>query len=415
MHIHISIKQIKIIIDRLPFDISKLLIRPLYRYTKILKNAIFIVCYSPIAVVLRFYRIQVPNFKLDRIGHLMVEPDIYLKKYYLQTGQFPKALILVVQNACANNEVINYWSKYFYVIRNPLLVKLLYPLQWHPWTHYDVQGVAVAINKGAEAYQIQRQWDARAPLLKLTDTDLIRGRRSLENLGIPKGSWYVCVHAREGGYSQSDEAVHSFRNSNSIRDFYMAMDWVISKGGYCIRMGDASMLPLLNKNGYIDYARSAHKSDWLDLYLAGTCRFFIGSNSGAYSMATFFGRPSVVVGLAPLSVLPIGNNDIGIPMLYERDGALLSFKEIFNSDSANFRSSKQYNDGNIVLIPNTAEEILHLVIEQYSRVNNIHTNSLEDEILQIEFKKLFRQDNYAYGARARIGKHFIKKYKHLIE
>lgn len=413
MPINLYFKIIKLIIDRLPFGVSKLIVRPLYEYVKKLKRIIFIIGYSPPAIILRCCSVQVPNFKLDRIGHLMLEPDAYLKEHFLQAARFPRALILANHNTCANNEMINYWSKYFYTVKNPVLARLLSPLQWHPWTCHDLQSFAVAINQSAEAYRIQREWQGRRPLLKLTDNHQIMGKRSLEHLGIPEGAWYVCVHAREGGYSPSDEAVHSFRNSNRISDFYSAMDWVISKGGYCIRMGDSSMVPLLKKNGYIDYAHSAIKSERLDLYLAGTCSFFIGSNSGAYSMATVFGRPSVVVGLAPLSVMPIGNDDIGIPMLYERDGVLLSFKEILNSPCGNFRSSQQYKDANISLIPNSAEEILHLVMEQYSRVNNTYITNSEDENWQSAFKSLFQNNSYAFGASAKIGTHFLKKYQNL--
>ena len=57
------------------------------------------------------------------------------------------------------------------------------------------------------------------------------------------------------------------------------MDYINLKGGYCIRIGDKSMKPILKKEGYIDYALSDLKNEEMDLFLAANCGLFIGSAS----------------------------------------------------------------------------------------------------------------------------------------
>ena len=110
----------------------------------------------------------------------------------------------------------------------------------------------------------------------------------LFQLGIQKKFWFVCVHARDIGYSPHDDVEHNFRNS-LIEDYYESMDYINLKGGYCIRIGDKSMKPILKKEGYIDYALSDLKNEEMDLFLAANCSLFIGSASGALAMSGVLG------------------------------------------------------------------------------------------------------------------------------
>ena len=59
---------------------------------------------------------------------------------------------------------------------------------------------------------------------------------SLE-LGLPPDAWYVCFHVREGGYSGDFDNI---RNCD-IDNYVEAMQYITSKGGWVVRMGDASM------------------------------------------------------------------------------------------------------------------------------------------------------------------------------
>ena len=363
---------------------------------------------------------KVPNFSITRIGHLIVEPETYVKEHLLSQGKVPRTLMLASREDVANQEILKYWKDYFWVVDHPALVKFLTPLTTHPLSGFNVYQYATAINSTAKAQTIQTQWADRETLFRLKDSHIEKGRKALIKLGIPEGSWFVCVHCREGGYSTSDEAWHSFRSSR-IKSYSLAMDYIISQGVFCIRMGDPTMEMLPKKDGWIDYAHSSEKSDWLDLYLSASCRFFLGSCSGAYNMATIFGVPVAIANMAPLSsCFPNGTNgkkDIGIPQLYRNieSGQLISFAEILNSPLGDFRHTVQFIEAGIELVKNSPEEIRDLAIEQFQKMSGTYQETTLDEELQNIFKSLFKPGHLTYGSTSSVSSMFLRKHQHLLQ
>ena len=401
----------------LPLGLQRLIVQT-YWLVHRLDRYVLIVIYLIPAAVLRLLNFRVPGFcYIDRIGHLLAEPDCYLKEERL--GLIPKhrVIMLAPKQQVANQAVLEYWRQYFIVVTSSKIARLLYPLSWHPLTRFDTSRYVVAMNKTADLPRIQALWADRPPLLKTNPGDARRGQKALEKLGVPSGTWFVCIHSREGGYSPSDEHLHSFRNSR-IEDYLMAIEHIISLGGMCIMMGDPTMRPAPKIEGLIDYAHHPLRSDWLDLYIAAHCRFFLGSASGALFMSWVFGVPVACANIAPLStVFPCGQKDIGIPKLYKEKstGRLLSFKEIMDSPASSYRFSSEFNAAGIELVNNSPEEIRDLAIEQFERSaspNFVYDE--EDEALQIRFRELFMPGHYMYGSASRIGRAFLKRYQHLL-
>ena len=62
---------------------------------------------------------------------------------------------------------------------------------------------------------------------------------------------------------------------------------VISRGGAVFRVGDKSMTPLPKTKGLIDYPFSNLKSDFMDIFLAATSKFVVGTASGYWTAASF--------------------------------------------------------------------------------------------------------------------------------
>jgi putative glycosyltransferase (TIGR04372 family) len=402
-------------IDSLPLNISVRFIRPFVRLIRLLLRLVVAFIYTPFAGIFWLLNIKFPDFFVERIGHLMVEPDCFLKEQLLKTGRIPRAIMLAPKSKSANQAAVRYWSKYFIVVDNSILASMLKPLQVHPWTKFKTFRYAVAMYQTADVYRINANWGSRPPLLKLKPCDIERGNDVLKIMGIPDGAWYVCVHAREGKFSLHDESLHSYRNV-SIADFEKSMAFIVSQGGYCIRMGDSTMVPAPNLPGVIDYALSAHKQDWMDLFLAAKCKFFLGSNSGAYAMATVFGRPSAVVGIAPLTALPFGVNDLGIPMLYKSDelDQILTFKKIIESPLSTYRLTEEYEKAGISLVKNLSDEILDLTIEQLERVQGKYSIDEGYESREAQFKSMLKLGHYCYGTASRVGGAFLAKYQHLL-
>jgi len=369
------------------------------------------------AAILWLLKVRFPGFFVERIGHLLLEPDCLIKEQKL--GLIPRfrVVMLASERNVPNKALLAYWRQHFRVVSSHHLVKLLRPFARNRLTSFDASKYAFAISGTAAFTSIQAQWGNRPPLLELTAEDRRRGDAALQAMGLPPGSWFVCVHSREGGYSPSDEHVHSYRNS-SMADYMEAMDHIVALGGWCIRMGDPSMAVMNPRPGVIDYANHHLRADWMDLYLSANCRFFLGNTSGAFLMASVFGRPAACANMAPLSaVYPFGSHDIGIPKLCReiQGGRLLSFREIMESPISNFRLSSEFRDAGIEVVDNTPEEIRELAMEQLERIETgaAHYDA-KDEELQQRFRSLFKPGHYMYGSASRVGRAFLRKYEHLL-
>ncbi len=403
-------------IDSLPFNMSERFIRPLVSLTRQIFFSCGVFVYTPVALICWTLNIKFPYVYVERIGHLMYEPDCFIKEQLLKRSRSSRAILLASKSKSANQAAVRYWSKYFIVIESPILASLLKPFQAHPFTKFDTSRYVGITDQTADLYPIHANWGLSPPLLKLDRCDVERGNEILKLMGIPAGAWYICVHAREGKYEPYGEHLHKFRNI-SINDFEKSVAYIVSQGGWCIRMGDSSMSPAPNVPGLIDYALSTYKQDWMDLFLAASCKFFLGSNSGAYTMATIFGRPSAVVGMAPLTVMGSGINDLSIQMLCKSDelGRTLSFEQIMQSPVANYRFAEEYEKAGISLVHNTSDDILDMAIEQLQRVEGKYTIDADDELRQEKFKAMLKPGHYCYGTASRIGNAFLKKHEYLLD
>lgn len=360
--------------------------------------------------------IQLTN--LNRIGHLAGEMDCLLKESLLDPGASHKGVLLAPRDRVANNRIVDYWAKYVSVIRSPWLCRLLNPMYRlrHVRFRDDMARYVATVDETAGYIEIQRRWGDRPPLLALTADDVARGRDELAKMGVPHDVRFVCFHNREGGYSPSDEQWHSYRNCN-VLNYLEAARCLVERGIYCVRLGDPTTQPLPRMPGVVDYAHSDSRSDWMDVFLCAQCEFFIGNSSGPLLLAGAFGRPMCLANLVPLStVLPFGPRDLGIPKLlwHEQERRYLTFREIFESQTANFRFSRLYREHGILPMENPAEDIRDLALESLDRLAGRASYTEEDERLQARFKALMRPGHTTYGSASRIGRDFMRKYAYLI-
>ena len=374
-------------------------------------TVVFILCYP----VCRLFNLRFPNVTIRAIGHLCIDVDCYLKEGILGLRPQYNSILLASRKQVANIHMLDYWEKYLKIIRSPFLCALLRPLTEIKSTRYHVYRYSSWIDAKADAYDIQRAYAGRPPLLSLSNSDFTRGWELLNELGIPRDGWFVCVHAREDGYAPNQD--QSYRNSD-IRDYFPAIRSITERGGWVIRVGDPTMRPIPEMDHVIDYVHLPIRSDWMDTFLAASCRFFFGCTSGLYCVAHVFGRPSVTVNKAPLSfVLPHGPNDIGIPkhVWSIRESRYLGFKELFSTPIGNYRYGEAYQRAAVRVVDNTPEDIQAAVMEMLDRVEGKSVYTEHDEELQRRFKLLMNQTHYSYGSLSRIGRDFMRKYSHLLE
>lgn len=326
-----------------------------------------------------------------------------------------KGIILAPDKHVANSQVLNYWSEYFIIIRSYVLCALLKPLLYNKLTCYDVMKYCYGIDEQADIFNIQRQYLGREPLLSMKGCDYERGRNWLNDLGVPRDAWFVCLHCREDGYVDGEN--QSYRNGD-INSYIPAIKTITDRGGWVIRMGGPTNKQIPSMERVIDYANLNSKNNWIDIFLCAACKFFIGTSSGLCAVSHVFGVPVVSTNAAPMSMMfGYRSDDLSIPKLvwsykYKR---LLSFHEVFDSDISNFRFDNLFYEANVKVVDNDPEDIKQVVLEMMDSLEGNVIYTAEDEQLQSSYKSMMKSVHYSYGTVARIGKDFLRKYAFLFE
>jgi putative glycosyltransferase (TIGR04372 family) len=359
--------------------------------------------------------VDVPHPLLEHVGHLALDLDSYLKNHLLSNRKVIP-VVLCAGRMPANEALLAKWSRHIRFVRNRRVERLLRPFLSFPELVDSTWGICATWQGAARVYDVQGRWADRAPLLRLSEAEIARGEAQLRALGVPEGAWFVCVHSREGGFVPVGEWQHSYRNSNIV-DYAEAMRAIVARGGWCVRVGDATMQPLDPMPGVVDYALSSAKSDWMDVFLCARCRFFLGNTSGLYVLAGIFGRPSVLANMAPLSCayspLP---SDISIPkLLMNKQGRILSFPDAFADKASEFRSTPEFVFHGLSLIDNTPQEIAELAMEMMDRLDGRLVEEPDDAALQARFRAFIQPHHHSWPPSARIGRAFLRRHRASLE
>jgi putative glycosyltransferase (TIGR04372 family) len=366
------------------------------------------------------YRIIRPSCDCTRIGHLLCEIDCLVKEIQLGIKKQRKYLIFYEARRVANKAFLELLPEYIQAYGfSRTSFNLVNRLFYSRISSEPVGQYAVAMYETAEIYSINSRWGVKRPVFKpLSKWDSDR-KLLFQKWGIPVECPYVCIHAREGNYSPSDEHYHSHRNVD-VESYKTAVFNLVAKGVAVIRMGDPTMKPLGNWGSMVfDYASSDDRAPWLDLAISADCLFFLAGSSGAFYMATIFGRPVACVGMAlPFNFSPSGRyQDIGIPKLFRHKVTkeILSFNEIFELGLSELRLAEEIDRSDYELVENSPNEITELAEEMYLRQTNAWIDTPEDLVLQQKMRTLLRPGSYSYGTSSRCGAMFLRRYKSLFQ
>ncbi len=347
------------------------------------------------------------------IGHL-AHLDIYLKHKILNGNE--DHITYDSQSAgfkITNNEIFNLWSKYIKspnrsILRNlsPVEVSLLQDEFW--FLQFEDGKSRMFSHAGSI---VQHRWvnEGRAPLVKSTDLDVAKGELVLGKLGVPKGSWYVCLHVREPGFHRKWHKSNPGTRNADVMTYLPAIREVIARGGYVIRLGDSSMRPLPKEKGVVDYALSDSKSDFMDVFLCATCKFFIGTNSGLGLVPPIFGVPCAMTNWSPVGLPQWYPSDSYIPKLVysSKLGRIMTFPEMLFSEAGWLQFEKPLAEAGMRSVDNSPEEIKQLVIEMMESDESKSISTIESSAID----KLIQKANSYKGAK--ISDSFILRHKEI--
>jgi len=346
--------------------------------------------------------------------------ETYVKAGLLGLRSNKKMVLLLDPNASVTNPCyLKYWSKYVTIVSDPQAIKILAPLEEYltmPMVTFMHLRDKVCISPFALG-RVREQWikEDRPPILTLSIQDNERGRSTLRSLGLSQDAWFVTLHVREAGWKDNGSSEDNFRNAD-ITTYFSAIKLITDAGGWVVRIGDPTMSKLPAMPQVIDYAHSRAKSDWMDIFLCSQCRFMIGTSTGMCVVALSFGVPLVMTNLLPaLAVYFFTSKDLFIPRLcFSKDKEnYLSFNEWISPPVATVCTQTHFDDLNVRVVVNTAEEIKDLVEEMLERCMGTIKYTEEEEMLQKKFREMTADCGKQYGdsnlvANARIGRKFLR-------
>jgi putative glycosyltransferase (TIGR04372 family) len=260
------------------------------------------------------------------------------------------------------------------------------------------------------AAKIQNRWEAenRPPLfVRCEETDaalrVLRGR-----LGMQEDAWYVCLHVREPSFHNRWNKVWEQARDADIRTYGAAIKTIHEHGGYVIRMGDPSMLPLPPMEGAIDYARSELKCEYADILLLSGARFFVGTNSGLSIVPGIYGVPCVLTNWVPIGVPNWFNKDLMIPKLLRYEGSrdFVSIEEMLASNLGYVQNPRDLPVG-LEFVDNTPEELAATVTQMLCELDG-EADKVRDRVLEEAYFALAIRHGSYRGSR--IGTAFIHEH-----
>ena len=238
-----------------------------------------------------------------------------------------------------------------------------------------------------------------------TDEEKLKGKRILNNFGLPEGAKFVCLIVRDSAYLDRHKKsenyptrswkYHNYRDGD-VDKYVLAAEELAKRGYYVFRLGAKVLKPLKSSNPkVIDYA-SGMRSDFMDIYLAANCSFCLTNGMGIDEVSRIFRKPiaSVIVPLA--YQLFFGGNEkellITKSHIHKKNKNNLTISEIFSSNLALNLYSENFERSDVKLKENSPEEIRDLVIEMDERLNGNWNETEEDILLQKKFWLIFKKN-----------------------
>lgn len=199
----------------------------------------------------------------------------------------------------------------------------------------------------------------------------------------------------------------------------MAAHWA-ERGYQVVRMGlrVSEFLPDTMPAGVVDYA-AGERDDAMDAYLMARCRFMVAGDTGLFSGAAAFDRPSVVSDLFLIrntiysSHNPAAN--IFMPKLVRsrHDGTLLPFAELvyFNK---HFSFEDDCEALGVEFVHNEPEDILAATLELAERMDGQYVEPPDVREMRQAFRRIYAPYQVGYESTAVISQAFLRKHADLL-
>ena len=383
------------------------------------KNPVFWILYVvmlPVLALLSALRplihIRVCALHAQRIGHFAMNNEMYLceKDAGLIPGRYCD--IFFHDTPVSNLQLKKMWEKRLTVSRGAYFVHKA--AAFFPWFKQHI-----FVTQSRDIHGI---FDQCQPHLSFSEAEKLAGNKALENFGI-NDDRFVCVLCRDPRYLEHhhpvmDWSYHDFRDVD-IDTYIPALETLGDSGLTVLRMGVVVSKPLRsNHPKLIDYASNGARSDFLDIYLASKCRFFISNGTGLDAVAKAFHRPVLYTNYIPLAYahFECAHDLLLFKRIWSRaEQRFLTFREIIESGVGDFLDGHLYEKHQLEIIDNTPEELTAAVSEMAARRDGTWVVTKEDRKLQDRFRALFSGNPKNGVLLANASTHFLRNNQALLE
>ena len=182
--------------------------------------------------------------------------------------------------------------------------------------------------------------------------------------------WHVTLQVRTNNYKKKSTD-QDFRNSK-IENYLSCIRYITSKGGHVFKMGGERLNEDARVKNLIEYENSKFSTPFMNIFLAATSKFVIGTSSGFWTAASFFNRPLLLTNYLPfLDYFSFNKNCIYLPkLILNKHGLPLSPAESYNLLKSGYLTNKQqYRIRGHKIKENSSTQILESVKEMFYLLN----------------------------------------------
>lgn len=382
-------------------------------------------------VRLRYWRrdIRVASLgNFTRLADIVDRVDPVLRRLRDKAdGRKPPLLIVLYFDGYPNETLMRLYSRHC----RPVRATGRLPRMFIRTAYSVIKRVGRDLDLTTDYRRIKGDFMGGPPVLSFPDHEARAAEKQLAHLGIDPEKPIVCFGLRDMAYYKFYSTVMGSGPSSGVRDdtghrcppilpYASFAHYWADQGYQVVRMGLRVTEPLPGDDHPLvfDYAGSG-RSDELDVYLFSRCKFLLAGDTGLFSGAAAFDRPTVVSDLFLIRNTVYSSNkttpSIFVPKLaFDQDeGRYLSFSEWIYFNHL-FSFSKDCERGRFKLIHNTAEDLIDATCELIERLDGRYQETSGDNELQRRFHGIFAPYQVGHGSTGLVSAAFLRKHSDLL-
>lgn len=318
-------------------------------------------------------KVIVPLRLIGRIGHIIIEP-FFLKCIY-DPAEYDIIFVTPPRELAVSQPVFDISLRDLFFVEDPSDPKMAaYNQHGKSIGTYQLDDRTIVLESVADlmAKAVEKTRDGQFSYRAvLTEGEMAEGLALRNAMGIPSDAKIVTLYVRDSGYFHGLEG-HGVRNSK-IANFIPAIEHLVDKDYYVVRIGDNKMTPLPDLGQHvIDAPFHPAYTQLVEPYFVSQSDFMIKTPSGPEALSLIFGIPSVYVNATFSPIFLVSKGDLSIfksyySHRYERN---LSLREIAYDKEILFScTSDGFAREQIELHENTQEDILNVTMEMTARMD----------------------------------------------